>query len=68
MDQNTPSLRDDAIAAYIGRPAYIKPHEVAQAIGRTTEWLRLLSKGKLPDPGVVTVEKLIAYINSRKGA
>lgn len=65
MQEKPLSLRDEAIALYVGRPAYIKPSEVAEAIGRTSEWLRLFSKGKLADPGVVTVEKLVAYINER---
>lgn len=66
MQHETKSLRDVAIEAYVSRPAYIKPNEVAKEIGRTTEWLRLFSKGKFGDPGVVTVEKLVAYIEERK--
>lgn len=67
MHTNAVSLRDVAIDAYNTRPVYIKPREVAEAIGFSVEWLRLFSQGKVEDPGVVTVEKLIAYIKSRKG-
>lgn len=65
MSPNTPSLRDEAISLYARRPVFVKPRDVSEAIGRTPEWLRLFSKGQIADPGVVTVEKLIAYINSR---
>lgn len=66
MDTNAVSLRDVAIALYNARPAYIKPREVAEAIDRTPEWLRVFAKGDVKDPGVVTIERLIAYIKSRK--
>lgn len=67
METPTPSLRDLAIEIYVNRPAYIKVVEVAEAIDKTPEWLRRFGKGEIKDPGVTTVEALIAYIKKRKG-
>lgn len=66
MVPNQPSLRDQAIELYNGRPSYIKAREVSDALGISMEWLRMFSAGKIPNPGVNTVENLIIYINSRK--
>lgn len=66
MESNTQtSMRDEAMSLYNGRPAYIKVREISEAADRTPEWLRLFGKGQIADPGVVTVEKLMAYIRSR---
>lgn len=65
METNTPSLRDQAMTLYTNRPAFIKVNEVSEAIDRTPEWLRLFSKGRIANPGVTSIEKLIAYINTR---
>lgn len=67
MQTPKPSLRDEAIEMYVNRPAYIKVVEVAEAIDKTPEWLRRFGKGDIKDPGVTTVESLIAYILKRKG-
>lgn len=65
METNTPSLRDHAMSLYTNRPAYIKVNEISEAIKRTPEWLRLFSKGRIANPGIASIENLIAYINSR---
>lgn len=65
METNTPGMRAFAIRIYTQRPAYIKVSDVAKAINKTPEWLRRFALGSINDPGVVTIEKLIAYVGER---
>lgn len=62
------SFRDTVIAMYNARPAYIKAKEVAAAIGKTPAWLSLFSNGKIPNPGIVTVETLHKYLKDHNAS
>ena len=64
------SLLNKARRLYRNRPAYVRVGEVANHVGRSTEWLRLFGNGKIENPGLVSIEKLISYVEERtqKGA
>lgn len=36
---------------------------IAKESGLNYEWLKKLSYGQIPDPGVIKIEKLFAYLN-----
>lgn len=60
------SLRDETRILLNNRPASLTLDEIATELNVSVQWLRLLSKGKIANPGVNTVETLNKFLTKNK--
>jgi len=58
------SWRDQVREQLNNRPATLKIEDLAEAINVSETWLRLFARGKIPNPGVMTVEALSKYLTN----
>lgn len=63
---NVTNLRDRTRLALNNRPASLPLCEIAVAIRVSESWLRLFSRGKIENPGVVTIETLNEFLKNYK--
>lgn len=56
------ALRDETRDLLIRRPQNVSTQEIADAIGVSTAWLNMFARGKIANPGVVTIETLNRYL------
>lgn len=59
------SLRDSTRQMLIDRPASVSASTIAKDLGVSVDWLHKFAQGKIPNPGVVTVESLHTYLTSK---
>lgn len=56
------TLRDETRELLLNRPASLSVGDIADAIKVSKSWLNAFARGDIPNPGVVTVETLNAYL------
>ena len=54
--------RDETRELFLNRPASLAVGAVAEAIDVSTSWLNAFARGKIDNPGVVTINKLNNYL------
>lgn len=59
------TLRDETRMLLICRDPSLSMVVIGKDVGVTPQWLNLFARGGIPNPGVVTIETLNAYL---KGA
>ena len=63
MTDVTESLADVLIRRLKYRPASLTLTQLAKLVDMSPQWLMNLAAGRVEDPGVRTVEKLIKYLD-----
>jgi hypothetical protein len=61
MEQIT-TFRDETRQLLISRPFNLTIKMIAKEIKRTPQWVNKFARGKEPNPGVVTIETLNAFL------
>lgn len=56
--------RDEARRLLNNRPITLKLSTIAVEVGVSTSWLGMFGRGEIHNPGVVTIETLIAYLKN----
>jgi hypothetical protein len=56
------TLRDETRELLLNRPASLAVSTIAEAIDVSTSWLNAFARGKIENPGVVTIETLNTYL------
>lgn len=57
-------LRDTAMQLLTNRPVSLKIKAIAKDLNISESWLRTFASGNIENPGVVTIEALIAYLQN----
>lgn len=63
---NVTNLRDRTRLALNNRPASLTLAEICKELDVSESWLRLFSRGKIENPGVVTIETLNEFLKNYK--
>lgn len=63
---NITNLRDQTRLALNNRPASLTFAEICKELNVSESWLRLFSRGKIENPGVVTIETLNEFLKNYK--
>lgn len=63
---NVTNLRDRTRLALNNRPASLTLAEICKELSVSESWLRLFSRGKIENPGVVTIETLNEFLKNYK--
>lgn len=58
------SWRDQVREQLNERPVSLKIEKIAEDLNVSETWLRLFARGKIPNPGVMTVEALSKYLSN----
>lgn len=58
------TLRDTTRQLLVDRPASLSTATIATEVGVSSAWLNAFARGKINNPGVVTIEKLNAYLKT----
>ena len=67
MERKT-TWRDEAAELLRNRPVSLKLAKIAEEVGVSVGWLRAFGRGDIPEPSVVSIETLTAYLkNYNKG-
>lgn len=61
MEQIT-VFRDETRSLLVKRPNDLSIRKIAEEIGKTPQWVNKFARGKEPNPGVVTIETLNAFL------
>lgn len=56
--------RDSTRQLLNDRPQSLTTAKIAEDVGVSTAWLTAFARGDIPNPGVVTVEKLNVYLKN----
>jgi hypothetical protein len=64
--QRVTRLRDETRHLLIHRPASLSTAEIVRATGISQTWLTTFANGKIPNPGVVTIETLNAFLKKAR--
>jgi hypothetical protein len=58
-------LLKETLDLLINRPAWLKLSIIESETGLKSDWLSLLQLNKIPNPGVVGIEKLNDYLKAK---
>ena len=58
------TLRDNTRTLLLNRPASLSTAEIAAEIRVSSAWINAFAKGKIKNPGVVTVESLFVFLTN----
>lgn len=59
-------LLDETLILLKTRPVTLELKQIAKAIDVSPNWLSMLNKGKIDNPGIVGIQKLHDYLVSKK--
>lgn len=59
-------LLDETLLLLRNRPVTLELKQIAQAIDVSPNWLSMLNKGNINNPGVVGIQKLHDYLLSKQ--
>lgn len=60
------TLRDETRTMLNNRPAHLTIDEIAIKVDVSPQWLRLLARGKIDDPGVIKIQTLYQFLKNYK--
>lgn len=58
-------MKEKALYMLINRPRYVTYPMIAKHTGLTTHWLKLFKSGKITDPKISKIERLITFLQSK---
>ena len=59
-------LLDETLLLLRNRPVTLELKQIAQAIDVSPNWLSMLNKGNIDNPGIVGIQKLHDYLVSKQ--